>query len=85
VYNRRSEGISNICYVYRTSEAAGQLHWWDTVFTEKVVQDFLTKQQQPVQNLHYNNNNEFCITLINPAGNGSVNGIRVEQMTIPYR
>jgi hypothetical protein len=44
------------------------------------VQDFLSKQSEEKDNLK-----EFCITLINPAGNGSVNGILVERMTIPYR
>ncbi len=66
-------------YSLRSSEVPGQGHWWDTVFTDKIVIDFLNKEHTKDEN------NEFCITTTNPAGIGSVNGIQVEQMTIPYR
>lgn len=67
----------------RTSEAMGQGHWWDTVFHDKTVQQFLDQHTSPRQ--EKKELNEFCITLMNPAGNGSVCGIHVEQMMIPYR
>lgn len=70
-------------YMYRTSEVLGQGHWWDTVFDDKTVQRFLDQYSSPQQKKR--ELNEFCITLMNPAGNGSVYGIHVEQMMIPYR
>ncbi|KAG1085193.1 hypothetical protein G6F42_021491 [Rhizopus arrhizus] len=67
----------------KTSEVLGQGHWWDTVFDDKTVQRFLDQYSSPQQKKR--ELNEFCITLMNPAGNGSVYGIHVEQMMIPYR
>ncbi|KAI8642213.1 hypothetical protein BD408DRAFT_416979 [Parasitella parasitica] len=68
----------------KTSEAVGQGHWWDTVFDDKTVQQFLD-QQQSTSLMGKKDPNEFCITLMNPAGNGSIYGIHVEQMMVPYR
>ncbi|GAN06545.1 transmembrane protein [Mucor ambiguus] len=67
----------------KTSEVMGQGHWWDTVFHDKTVQQFLDQHSSPRQ--EKKELNEFCITLMNPAGNGSGYGIHVEQMMIPYR
>ncbi|KAL9541721.1 hypothetical protein MBANPS3_008961 [Mucor bainieri] len=67
----------------KASEVLGQGHWWDTVFHDKTVQQFLDLHTSPRQ--EKKELNEFCITLMNPAGNGSVHGIHVEQMMIPYR
>ncbi|KAK4520458.1 uncharacterized protein ATC70_007970 [Mucor velutinosus] len=67
----------------KPSEVMGQGHWWDTVFHDKTVQQFLDQHASPRQ--EKKELNEFCITLMNPAGNGSVFGIHVEQMMIPYR
>ena len=66
----------------RSSEAVGEGHWFDSVFKDKTVQDFLSKQ---LQAKNKTKQDEFCVTLINPAANGSVNGILVEQMMIPFR
>ncbi|CEP12002.1 hypothetical protein [Parasitella parasitica] len=68
----------------KISEAVGQGHWWDTVFDDKTVQQFLD-QQQSTGLMRKKEPNEFCITLVNPAGTGSIYGIHVEQMIVPYR
>ncbi|CAO3653058.1 unnamed protein product [Mucor hiemalis] len=84
-YVRILNGLLKNALAIKSSEVTGQGHWWDTVFTDKSVQDFLNKYGEQKMEKVNRQNNEFCITLLNPAGIGSVNGIQVEQMTIPFR
>lgn len=52
------------------------------MFNDKAVQQFLDQHSSLAEKRELN---EFCITLTNPAGSGSIYGIHVEQMMIPYR
>ncbi|KAI8094838.1 Alpha/Beta hydrolase protein [Gilbertella persicaria] len=78
-YVRILNGLLKRPTAIKVLEAIGQGHWFDSVFSDKSVQDFLKTTTTK------NESNEFCVTLVNPAGIGSVHGIQVQQMAVPYR
>ncbi|KAI8992141.1 hypothetical protein BDF20DRAFT_832121 [Mycotypha africana] len=81
-YVRILNGILKTPTAIKISEVSMTGHWWDTVFSDRIVQDFLTKNQKIKARFEPD---DFSITLMNPAGSGSIHGIQIEQLTIPYR
>ncbi|KAI8367496.1 uncharacterized protein BYT42DRAFT_586475 [Radiomyces spectabilis] len=67
----------------KTSIVPGEKHWWDGVLRNDTVQEFIHRQLEsskaPVSGRY------FSVVTTNPAGIGSVKGIQIEQLVIPYR
>ncbi|KAG0171994.1 hypothetical protein DFQ30_011370 [Apophysomyces sp. BC1015] len=82
-YNRLLNENAKNTHAFMLSEVPGQGHWWNQVLSGTPVQEFLERQIQ-----HHRKNEQwkdFHITVMNPAGTGSVRGIQVEQLSVPYR
>lgn len=70
--------------IYRLSEVVGKGHWWDDVLNDSIMQDFMERflitpvpaDARP---------KSLTLTVMNPAGTGSLTGFLVEQLRIPYR
>ncbi|KAI9027606.1 hypothetical protein CLU79DRAFT_832973 [Phycomyces nitens] len=66
----------------RLSEVPEMGHWWSSVLNDDTIQSFLDQQ---IQNKDVGDWKDFVVSVINPAGTGSVRGIEVEQLEIPFR
>ncbi|CAO3591357.1 unnamed protein product [Absidia cylindrospora] len=73
------------------SSVEGKGHWWDSVLNDKEVNTFLKTVTQggdggDLSLCHGDGSlHQFTIITTNPASTGSVRGIQIEQLTIPYR
>ncbi|KAL0084052.1 hypothetical protein F4703DRAFT_1858238 [Phycomyces blakesleeanus] len=66
------------------SEVPEKGHWWSSVLDDDIIQKFLDQQiQKGTKDVP--DWKDFMVSVINPAGTGSVRGIEVEQLDIPFR
>ncbi|KAI8334605.1 hypothetical protein BC941DRAFT_472538 [Chlamydoabsidia padenii] len=77
-YNKNPELI-------KVSSVEGKGHWWDTVLNDKEVNKFLETTIQKSTRIQDNEQQHFTIVTTNPASTGTVHGIQIEQLSIPYR
>ncbi|KAF7725436.1 hypothetical protein EC973_009610 [Apophysomyces ossiformis] len=82
-FNRLLNENANDANAVRLSEVPGQGHWWSQVLSAPVVQRFLEQQIRSYQGK--GEWQDFVVSTMNPAGIGSVRGVQVEQLDVPYR
>ncbi|KAG9297457.1 hypothetical protein G9A89_020858 [Geosiphon pyriformis] len=68
----------------KIKEDQGKGHWFDEILGDETMQSFYDEHLLTEPTFR-KNIQEFTLTLINPASFGTKNGIKIEQLEIPYR
>jgi hypothetical protein len=73
-----------LTFFSRVSSVEGKGHWWDSVLNDKEVNLFLQTAIKLPRQIR-DEQDHFSIVTTNPASTGTVHGIQIEQLSIPYR